>query len=32
VSEHDAVITLLKELDGPADPQPEFADALSPRS
>jgi peroxiredoxin len=31
MSEHDPVITLLKELDGPADPRPEFADALRAR-
>jgi hypothetical protein len=28
MSERDPVITLLKELDGPVDPRPEFADAL----
>jgi hypothetical protein len=31
VSERDPVVTLLKELDGPVEPRPEFADALRAR-
>jgi redoxin len=31
VSERDPVVTLLRELDGPADPRTEFADALRAR-